>query len=1091
MSIEYKETAPLEQIFYTPRGDRAAGYWLFFYDSQTYPTLRDAWFHESGVWRVLPNPVQLNNAGEIGVRVFYKVEDTDPLDKYVLEIKQSNDVSSVAIEQYPDVPRAFSTSDITPINIAGYPPISSGDPGDILTVEIDGSTGDKVGVFSPPADSLTPLYGSCNAVLFGLAVSVVSPGPGTSITVSAGRALFVTVDANLVVSSVSPVSFVGVPSLAVPTATTGKYSYVYANSDGSITTSSVLNANTTSGTIILLAVLEHLDNVIHLVSPKAYNAVALPKQIADLYDSVLSAYSTAVPSKNASASKLDLSGGTFYNRGVGAPDYTRYSSKSVTGGSSVPVYLRSFNDTQTTQTGNLDATVLVKDDGTAIKAGNIAFFPIFQNATSALVIQRTNDDFETDEIPQFEEWLDSFQIAPSLTHDYALIGGIKYVGGTALSAAGNSVFRVDSNGRRLADVTTETQVPTLPADGSMAGRLVKADDTGKSYVLSKFRLNDAIDPSATENLTLTYDVATDVALFKKFPSTTITPTNPAILTFDRPYSYVYQDNGILKQRKSTDNVPLLISQFMDFSRYNGNYIFDISRGYSSTFVENNAADGAARHLRIDDVITNVDSPIDMTKIVPFTLIETQVAQSQFFGAKYTFGVSPASSYAIDAGYNLDASNYIYTRLSDPSGALSTIQVGHAVLGVLKIGPVDESVQPQYYASTSNQYGDQYNLTSSSIETSISSQNTTTNPITFLYSSSKVDIGQFPRQYSAVGLVAVWKTAVAPVAFDITVTCNIKIDGDFITLGGGVPTNSKISVYAIDIFIPNADNTTIPAFDTNLSSSTFTAGMQFLLVYNIGTPNSNITSIDICSYAPAIKTTTVLRSFTAVSELLDFFKNTGISLKSKFSSITTTTYSDPRYAVAGAKYIYVAMRSIPYATTNPLPGTPTAGTPLLDILYSSSVVYKFAISTNITIDGVISDTSNHIRIDFGLLKSFNSAVTTGDFKKGDRPDDIVIGVIHLVLMVVKKDTGTAVPKLEFNPHSIRPNIPQLAIWVSSSQQVICDLNAIEVQRCIYSVNVTQTLLDSGIVACRFYGGVTHADIGNYDISIGVLNRASSN
>ena len=217
------------------------------------------------------------------------------------------------------------------------------------------------------------------------------------------------------------------------------------------------------------------------------------------------------------------------------------------------------------------------------------------------------------------------------------------------------------------------------------------------------------------------------------------------------------------------------------------------------------------------------------------------------------------------------------------------------------------------------------------------------------------------------------------------------------------------------------------------------------------------------------------------------------MKSKFSSTTTSTYSDPRYLSSGAKYFFASMRSIPVfsGTAKDSNGLPT-GVPFLDISASSSVAHKFAISTNITIDGVISDTSDHIRIDFGLLKNFNSAVTTGAFKKGDRSDDIVVGVIHLVLMVVKKkNSGPVVPKLEFNPHSIRPNIPQLTIWVSSSQQVICDLDSIEVSRCVYSVNVTQTLLDSGIVACRFYGGVTEADLANYDISIGVLNRASSN
>lgn len=1088
MTIVYEETAPLEQTFYTPRGDRAAGYWLFFIDSLSYPTLRDAYYRDSGQWKVLPNPVQLNNAGQVGVRVFYKIDTDNLLDQYTLELKTSPDFSSAAIMQYADVPRAFTSATIDPTNIVGYPPISSGDVGDILTIIIDSSSGSKVGSFEPQKDSSIPLYGLCNSVLSGLAISVVVPG--TAVAITAGKALFVTLDSGSLVSTVVPVNFNGIANLPIPTVTTNKSTYLYAHSDGSITSSSSLTANTEYGNVLLLAVLEHVgSDQITMVSYKALSGVALAKQVADIYDTMLPAYSTCIPSKSSSGSSLDISGGTYYGRGVGAPNYARYSAKSMSAGTAVPVFLRSFDDTQGSSVVTLDSTVLVKDDGTAVTIGNVAFFPIFQSANGnvigTIVIQKTNKDYSKDDIPQFEEWIDSFRIAPSLVQNYAMIGGIKFVGGSTLGDAGNSVFRVDSNGRRLADITTETQVPTLPVDGSMANKLLRVSDDGLSYGLTKFPINDNVDPNYPVDLALTYDVVLEAAVFKAFPTNAVTPTNPVLLSFDRPYSYVYQDHGILKQRKSNDNVPLLISQFVAFNRYNGNYIFDISRGYSSTFTENNTADGASRHLRIDDVITNVGAPVDFTKIVPATLFNITTGIPNFSGPTNTYGLSPSSSYKIDAGYALDVSNYIWTKLSSASGILSTIQTGHVVLGDFKIGPVDEAIAPEFYESSTICGADQYDLVSSSVETSISSQNTTTNPIRFKYGSSKISIGSFQRQYSFVGLLAVWKTAIAPTAFDITVTCNIKIDGDWTTITNNrLPLNTRSAVYAIDIFIPNADGTTLPVFDSNLSSSTFTAGGQFLLVYNVASPNSNFTSIDICTYSPTLKTSSVIKSFTAVSDLNDFFKNTGITLKSKYSSTSTTTYSDPRYAVANSKYFYASIRSVPFAPNGTKPQ-------ILDLKNSSSPAHNFTVNAEITIDGIISDTSDHIRIDFGLLKSFNSAVTTGAFRKGDRADDIVVGVIHLVLLVVKKGSGTAVPKLEFNPHSIRPNIPQLALWISSSQQVICDLTCIEVQRCVYSVNVTQTLLDSGVVVCRFFGGVIVSDLANYDISIGVLNRESSN
>ncbi len=1111
MTISYIQSNPLNVEFKTTYGTPAAGMWAFFYSSIDQTQKKNAYKLSGNSYVDAPNPIQLDASGGFPLMILFKYNSDSPSDKYVIKIRETDSELSPILKTYIDIPRSGLYSQVgssTSNPLAGYPEVSTGNVGDVLEITTDPvDPSNKIAVFKSLNVSFAE-QSIVNSVLSGCSVTLLPSG--TDISISAGKCLFVTKGSSEITAS-TIVDFQNIPSIPIPNIANNDYTFVYLKNDGTAYTS---NAATEDfyGNYILLCSINHNNRA--SVSDIVYRCpigVGVSSQIRSIYD-LLGFTTTCTVSKNAPVDGLNITSGTFYGFDVGLVTSSivphSISMQSVNAAS---IYILSEANVQTGLFTYLNSTNLLKEDGTQVTSGKYAYFPIYQASNGRIVIQRT--DKEYDQLPEFSEWYEEFPINDSLDKRYAVLGGIAYKGGTPLSDANNSVFNVKNLNGKVFNVSSIESLPEIPSDLSKAGYLIGVSDDNSRY---EFRIKWDKTNSVQDGLA-SYDPSTNTFTFK--PISISSGTSDLSVSFDRPVSPVMQRGGVITQRKSTDYVPKTSDEYVDFNRYGGNYIFDVSRGYTQNFTNNTAADPDVKSVKFSDLFTLVSfDKYDQTKYstvfngCPSTITvnnDSNVPQSvsrvsagaMFSGFLLGLDVDVTvrdifriiSSFQTSVRtklfpiYNFDCGIFFEKMIKNyfdvkniPEGNVfiwknTTMMVNNTVSSSNRNTSIDEGTNPpsgiapkeiETFIDKSQDTGiNSINVSSNPIKISLISPNSIYSQYIRIESSSDplyyIEYHSCNRFYYLMS----YRTLLSSVSVSITMNFLLKINLSDSILSF-IPDGTDF--LTICCRFSSSINNQSSVVVNNSTTLEFGGGFGFFVVFK--KDSYRILSFDTTGDLIEANPTIVTSNLNNIKQLL----SNGIKFKSDLNS-PISYYGKDKTLLNGNRFFMCSI------------------SPNVKI---SSLV-KFAdVSVDLNISGFIQTPGmEHVRLDAVKLGQFNVATDTTIMKKGLRTDDIVAGVVHFEVTWVLKNNRNPLEYMELNPRNINLS-PFRLILIDGSAEVKCDLNDIFVGRAIYSATVNQTQITNSIVALRVYkkGDIQPvvADIlDRYTITLGVYNRQGTN
>lgn len=1106
MTVSYIQSNPLNVEFKTTYGTPAAGMWAFFYSSLDQTQKKNAYKISSNAYVEAPNPVQLDASGGFPYLILFKYDSSVPSDKYVIKIRDSDSEMSPVLKTYIDIPRSGLYTDVSSGSggiLSGYPDISTGNVGDVLEIETDPQDPtNKIAVFKPVSINFAE-QSIVNSVLTGCYVTILQSG--IDISISAGKCLFVTKTNDKITSSVI-IDVAQIPSLSIPNIANNDYTFVYIKNDGTFYTSNVVNEDL-YGSYILLCSLSHVNRT--NISDIVYRApvgVGLPSQIRAIYD-LLGFTSSCSVSKSVTTDCIDVSAGIFNGFDVGLQNTVSPHSVGIQAKTAASFFILSKNNTETGPYTVLNAGNLIKDDGTQVTSFKYAYFPIYQASNGRLVIQRT--DKEYDSLPDFSEWYENFQINDALVKRYAILGCIAYKGGSALSDSNNTVFNVKNLGGKAFNISSIQSIPEIPSDASKAGYLIGVKDDNSAY---EFRIKWDKSSSVQDGLA-TYNLSTNTMTFK--PYSTSNPTLPTI-PYDRPISYIIQKGGVILQRKSTDYVPQSISDYVDFTMYGGNYIKDISRGYTQTLTSNTTSDQDFRYIKFSDLFNLVSyDQYDATKYsavfngLPTTINNVPMyatgstteqivnlnkgdyfaynSQDQttdlFRIVSFSSGTTLARFYVKNVSGNfINKSKFdiymydcgiFFEIMIKKYVDIKQLQEGNLIVWrdtSQAFSRLDGSRRYNFFESKSNLP----TFVEKDQSSGFSSINTSSNPILislinsaeFVFDRTSLINDTINFYYGRFYYLTIYKTFLSTIVSNITFSFLLKISFDNNPFNVYPDRVNDEDVLTICCRFSSSVNNFSTIVTSNASELEFGNGFGFFVSFR--RDGYNIYSFN--SSGELTETNPIFVASTATS--IETLLANGIKFTSVLSG-ATSYYGVGKTMTDGSRFFM--------CSANPV---------------NITLFNKPKISLNISISGFSQvPGAEHVRLDTVKLGQFNVAADTAILKRGLRNDDIVPGIVHFVVTWVLKNNKNPLEYMELNPHYANLS-PFRLILIDGSSELKCDVCAVFVGRMVFKATVTQTQITNSIVVLRVYKNGTiqpvAADIlDRYTISIGVMNRQGTN
>lgn len=1103
MTVSYIQSNPLNVEFKTTYGTPAAGMWAFFYSSLDQTQKKNAYKISSNAYVEAPNPVQLDASGGFPYLILFKYDSSVPSDKYVIKIRDSDSEMSPVLKTYIDIPRSGLYTDVSSGSggiLSGYPDISTGNVGDVLEIETDPQDPtNKIAVFKPVSINFAE-QSIVNSVLTGCYVTILQSG--IDISISAGKCLFVTKTNDKITSSVI-IDVAQIPSLSIPNIANNDYTFVYIKNDGTFYTSNVVNEDL-YGSYILLCSLSHVNRT--NISDIVYRApvgVGLPSQIRAIYD-LLGFTSSCSVSKSVTTDCIDVSAGIFNGFDVGLQNTVSPHSVGIQAKTAASFFILSKNNTETGPYTVLNAGNLIKDDGTQVTSFKYAYFPIYQASNGRLVIQRT--DKEYDSLPDFSEWYENFQINNALVKRYAILGCIAYKGGSALSDSNNTVFNVKNLGGKAFNISSIQSIPEIPSDASKAGYLIGVKDDNSAY---EFRIKWDKSNSVDSGLA-SYDASTNTFTFK--PTTTPSNSSDVVIKYDRPVSPVIQRGGVITQRKSTDYVPKTSSEYVDFNRYGGNYIYDISRGYTQTFTNNTIADPDVKSIKFSDLFTLVSfDQYDATKYstvftgcpniintinsnlqsVVFNRGNKTVSANGFFfgtdcetsntdlfriitGDSFSgidrTGIFHVVNYDCGIFFEIMIKNYLDIR-NIPEGNIFIWKNNPIVVraknggGTLSLKESDPSINLPTFIDKSQDSGiNSLNISSSPIKINLINSST-------LYAENISLSGNNYFNANRFYYLMCYRTLLSSINVSITMNfiLKININNDLLSSFEVSTTNSDLLCVCCK-FSSNSNNIS-SVINSNANTLEFGNGFGFFVVFK--RDSYRILGFKDTGELDETNPTTINSDFASIKHIL----SNGIKFISDLNS--PISYYGKNKTLSNGNRFFMCSISPSYTSD----------------AYNTNI--KFAdVSLDIEISGFQQTAGmEHVRLDTVKLGQFNVAADTTIMKRGLRSDDIVPGIVHFEITWVLKANKVALEYMELNPRNINLS-PFRLVLIDGSSEVKCDINDVFIGRAIYSTTVSQAQITNSTLVLRVYkkGNImpSAADIlDRYTLTIGAYNRQGTN
>lgn len=1104
MAIIYSETGPLYVTVPTSYGMIASNCWVFFKDGSDDDVDRTAFIqNSSGAISPAPNPIQLTPAGTFPATVLFKFDNDNPDDSYTLIVRGSNSTSSPILSVFNNVPRTMKFLDASAGGFASlYPDPSTSLPGLWLATVPDPA---HPGKSKPEFKDLPDALGSqasqmlSNSVVTGFNITI--PSSADSLTVAEGVAIFVKANPDHTVASSTMIKFNASGTLTPPEQTV---SWLYLVNDGTYHILNAVEKDDPYGDKILLAVI-YMDNLppnwtISRIMYRTPLLRVMAHQIRNLYDTI-GLNSSCIPSINSSVSALDITGGEFTGYNVDPTNQVNPDKATITAATAVPVkFVNSYGTIVEPPASAITEFNLVLDNGVAVAAGKAAYFPIFQASNGSIIIQRTDKDF--DEIPEFEEWYESFQVAPNILKTCAIIGGILYNGKTAgLLDPKNKVFRVKQFvGGGVANIGVIEGLPMIPADASKARHFVIVKKDNSAYGHSNLALNEDVIVDRYMLIISTEDPDNPQIIAVPIPISESSSTVP----YDRQVSVVMQKAGVLAQRRDIDYIPPILSDYVDFRNYSGNYMADISRGYATTFTNNTTADGSISPIFISSLFNNI--------IENSTSYSSPVTGHDVNGKTHTFyNFYTKKSYHMFDSFNdgnrnneiIDASwaygvDYLKTIVEGSAIPQGTIVIYKGQPGKSAVAYAGTNTYVTTTSTSSTLYGNSFAFYDYSATNGLSLSNTSGNPIKVsLVSSNQLpveginaDVCFFAYKLLPVSVGAVNIKAV--IKFP-----NLTADILSEVLGGkGTHHNySYIGCYTFTIKANISCDTNTPCsiVKADPTGIEFGDGFGFCVTFSsrrIGSQGSSTPLIPaVSSFVVAQLNSSgdivVPSSATNVTidQMVNILKN-GI----KFSTVISgpTTYHAFNQALTDNRLFYVSYHNMALGEYVP----PVNGYPITYYRVPNGVV-------EVEIDGLVfpSGSPIHSRLDSGKIVDFNVAADGPIIKKGLRADNIVPGDVLFSVTFTLKSGKTPLEYMEKNPHNLKM-FPFVLSLVDGSTETSCTMCGAFVGRYVYYATVTQHQIDNAIVALRIYPKGSLAPdytqiLEHYDVQLGICNRTGSN